>query len=94
VRERKYTVIVLMAYSFALEIQQSAMDKNIPLDIPAAFVSKIDSPEQTTVIGNLGALNEMAELCEKPAILIVGDAVAAAEAMPHLGKKILFTPKQ
>ncbi|MDR0761843.1 MAG: uroporphyrinogen-III C-methyltransferase [Campylobacteraceae bacterium] len=85
-----YTVIVLMAYSFANKIVQKAKETGVSLDIPAAFVSKIDSKEQTTVIGTLGRLEEMAKLCDKPAILIIGKSAAEAAKMPHSGKRVIL----
>jgi uroporphyrin-III C-methyltransferase/precorrin-2 dehydrogenase/sirohydrochlorin ferrochelatase len=88
VKEQRYTVVVLMAHSYAARIQESAKGKNVPLDISAAFVSKIDSSEQTTVIGTLSTLDRMATLCDKPAILIIGNAVAASAAMPYSGRRI------
>ncbi|MDR2099735.1 MAG: uroporphyrinogen-III C-methyltransferase [Campylobacteraceae bacterium] len=85
-----YTVIVLMAYSFASKITQKAEETGINLDIPSAFVSRIDSTEQTTVIGNLGRLEEMAKMCDKPAILIIGKAVSQYSKMPFSGKMIVL----
>ncbi|MDR1460795.1 MAG: uroporphyrinogen-III C-methyltransferase [Campylobacteraceae bacterium] len=85
-----YTVIVLMAYSFASEIAEKAKKANISLDTPSAFISKIDSMEQTTVIGTLGKLEKMAKLCSKPAILVIGKAVAEAAKMPCEGKRIIL----
>jgi uroporphyrin-III C-methyltransferase/precorrin-2 dehydrogenase/sirohydrochlorin ferrochelatase len=85
-----YTVIVLMAYSFASKIVQKAQAIGVSLDIPAAFISKIDSKEQTTVIGTLGRLEEMAKLCDKPAILIIGKSAAEAVKMPHSGKRVIL----
>ncbi|MDR2164759.1 MAG: uroporphyrinogen-III C-methyltransferase [Zoogloeaceae bacterium] len=83
-----YTLIVLMAHSFAGKIREAAQNAGVPLDIPAAFVSKIDSPGQTTVIGTLEKLETMARHCDKPAILVIGKAVAKALEMPHTGKRI------
>ncbi|MDR1976643.1 MAG: uroporphyrinogen-III C-methyltransferase [Campylobacteraceae bacterium] len=85
-----YTVIVLMAYSFADKIVKKAKEVGVSSDIPTAFISKIDSPEQTTVIGTLGQLEEMAKLCDKPAILVIGEAVSQASKMPCSGKRIFL----
>jgi uroporphyrin-III C-methyltransferase/precorrin-2 dehydrogenase/sirohydrochlorin ferrochelatase len=86
-----YTVIVLMAYSFADKIVQRAQDIGVPLDIPAAFISKIDSAEQITIIGTLGKLEAMARLCDKPAVLVIGKAVNEAVKMPHSGKRVILS---
>jgi uroporphyrin-III C-methyltransferase/precorrin-2 dehydrogenase/sirohydrochlorin ferrochelatase len=85
-----YTVIVLMAYSFAAKIVQKAKETGVPLDIPAAFISKIDSAEQITVIGTLNKLEEMAQLCSKPAVLVIGKTVAEAVKMPYSGKRVIL----
>jgi len=86
----KYTVIVLMAHSFADKIVQKAKEVGISLDTPSAFISKIDSDEQTTIIGDLGKLSEMAKLCSKPAVLVIGKAVKEAVKMPYSGKRIIL----
>jgi uroporphyrin-III C-methyltransferase/precorrin-2 dehydrogenase/sirohydrochlorin ferrochelatase len=80
-----YTVIVLMAWSFAGHIRAAALAHGVPMTVPAAFVSRIDCLDQTTVLGTLGDLEEMAKRCDKPAILVIGEAVAGAEKMPHTG---------
>ncbi|MDR1285308.1 MAG: uroporphyrinogen-III C-methyltransferase [Campylobacteraceae bacterium] len=85
-----YTMIVLMAYSFSSEIVRKAKDIKAPLDLPSAFISQIDSVDQITVIGTLGRLEEMAKLCAKPAILVIGKAVAEAAKMPHKEKRIIL----
>jgi uroporphyrin-III C-methyltransferase/precorrin-2 dehydrogenase/sirohydrochlorin ferrochelatase len=79
------TVIVLMAWSFAARIRAAALEHGVPMSLPAAFVSRIDSPDQSTVLGTLGDLEEMAKQCGKPAILVIGEAVARAEKMPYTG---------
>ncbi|MFV0480546.1 MAG: siroheme synthase [Campylobacteraceae bacterium] len=83
-----YTVVVLMAYSFADKIVNNAKEKGINLELPAAFVSSIDRAEQTTVIGQLKDLEKMVKLCTKPAILIIGKSVSEAHKMPHFGKRV------
>ncbi len=90
-RNHSYTLIVMMAYSFAAKITESAKEMGIKMEIPAAFVSKVDMPEQKSVIGTLGKLEEMAKMCEKPAILILGDAVAKSFGMPYRGQRIFLT---
>ncbi|MDR3353209.1 MAG: uroporphyrinogen-III C-methyltransferase [Zoogloeaceae bacterium] len=85
-----YTLIVLMAHSFAGKIEARARAHGISPGLPAAFVAQIDHPAQTTVIGTLGQLEEMARHCDKPAILVIGKAVAHALEMPHTGKRIVL----
>ncbi|MDR2614130.1 MAG: uroporphyrinogen-III C-methyltransferase [Candidatus Accumulibacter sp.] len=85
-----YTVIVLMAWSFAGHIRAVALEHGVPMSLPAAFVSRIDSPKQTTLLGTLGDLEEMAKQCGKPAILVIGEAVAGAGKMPHTGIRKIF----
>ena len=89
-RDFKYTMIVLMAYSFADKIAQKAEELGISLDTPAAFISKIDSDEQITIVGTLGKLSEMAKLCSKPAVLVIGKAVTEATRMPYSGKRVIL----
>jgi uroporphyrin-III C-methyltransferase/precorrin-2 dehydrogenase/sirohydrochlorin ferrochelatase len=79
-----------MAYSFADKITQKAKEIGAPLDTAAAFISKIDTAEQTTIIGDLGRLEEMAKLCSKPAVLIIGKAVTQYSKMPHSGKRVVL----
>jgi uroporphyrin-III C-methyltransferase/precorrin-2 dehydrogenase/sirohydrochlorin ferrochelatase len=69
------TIIVLMAHSFADKIKESALKYGIAPDTPAAFVSKVDTPEERAVFGSIGELDGMTERCAKPAILVIGDAV-------------------
>jgi siroheme synthase len=69
------TVIVLMAHSFADKIRESAVKYGIAPYTAAAFISKIDTPEQSAVFGYIGELGEMAESCAKPAILVIGDVL-------------------
>ncbi|MDR1648458.1 MAG: uroporphyrinogen-III C-methyltransferase [Zoogloeaceae bacterium] len=83
-----YTVIVLMAWSFAARIRESARRHGVPLTTPAAFVAHIDRPEQTTVLGTLDQLEAMAAQCATPAILIIGEAVAHARQLPHTGRRV------
>ncbi|MDR2081213.1 MAG: uroporphyrinogen-III C-methyltransferase [Campylobacteraceae bacterium] len=85
-----YTAIVLMAYSFASKITQKAKDLGVSLDIPAAFISQIDSAKQRAVFGTLGRLEEMAKLCDKPAVLVIGQAVSEAFKMPSSTKRIVI----
>jgi uroporphyrin-III C-methyltransferase/precorrin-2 dehydrogenase/sirohydrochlorin ferrochelatase len=80
-----YTVIVLMAWSFAGRIHAAALAHGVPMTLPAAFVSRIDRADQSTILGTLDDLEEMAKRCDKPAILVIGKAVARAEKMPHTG---------
>ncbi|GHV02784.1 hypothetical protein AGMMS50229_00110 [Campylobacterota bacterium] len=83
-----YTIIVLMAYSFTAKIVECALEQGVDMTIPAAFISNIDSPEQITVIGTIGSLNEMSKLCNKPAVLMIGSAISQAVKMPYSGKRI------
>ncbi|MDR2034395.1 MAG: uroporphyrinogen-III C-methyltransferase [Helicobacteraceae bacterium] len=85
-----YTTIVLMAHSFAAKIVQSAKEQGIDLSLNAAFISKIDSADQTTIVGTLGDLEKMAKMCEKPAILVIGKALSQAAKIPHIGKRIFL----
>ncbi|MDD6056270.1 MAG: uroporphyrinogen-III C-methyltransferase [Helicobacteraceae bacterium] len=85
-----YTLIVLMAYSFASKIVKTAKELGIPLAIPAAFVSKVNFKEQKCVIGTLGSLEKMASMCEKPAILIIGKSVESCVNLVSVGEKIII----
>ncbi|RDU72377.1 hypothetical protein CQA66_04755 [Helicobacter aurati] len=89
-KNSSYTLVVMMAYSFAERIVESARALGVNLTIPAAFVSKIDSKEQKSVIGTFGELVQMAALCEKPAVLIIGEAVRASLTMPYKGERIVL----
>jgi uroporphyrin-III C-methyltransferase/precorrin-2 dehydrogenase/sirohydrochlorin ferrochelatase len=82
-----YTVIVLMAWSFAARIRAAALAHGVPMTLPAAFVSRIDRPDQTTLLGTLDDLEEMAKQCGKPAILVIGRTVARAESLPWTGSR-------
>ena len=85
-----YTVIVLMAYSFASKIVESAKNRAVSLETPAVFVSKIDSKEQTSVFGTLGELEKMALECSKPAVLILGQSVKHSLNMPQFGNRVVL----
>lgn len=82
------TLVVLMAHSFALKITQKALALGIDLSIPAAFISRVDYEDQKTIVGNLASLEAMAKMCERPAILVIGNVVAKSECMPFVGQKI------
>ena len=88
-KEKHYTVIVLMAYSFVGRIVAAAREHGVDEHLPAALVSKVDSPNQCCIIGTLGKLEEMVQQCEQPAILIFGEAVAKSKGIPFVGKRIV-----
>jgi len=71
-----HTVIVLMAHSFAKKIQDSLAKEGIDPNLPAAFVSKIDLVDQVTIVGTVGKLDKMSQLCATPAVLIIGECAA------------------
>lgn len=85
-----YTLIVLMAHSFASRILDEAKAQNIPLNLPCAFISKISLESQKTIVGKLKDLPKMAQLCENPSILIIGDAVEKSIEMPFCGTRIII----
>ncbi|RDU59552.1 siroheme synthase [Helicobacter marmotae] len=87
-----FTFIVMMAHSFASRIVAYAKDLGISLSIPAAFVSQVDCREQKAVIGSLGQLEQMAAMVERPAILILGEAVKSSLSMPYAGQRIVLPP--
>ncbi|MCD8477893.1 MAG: uroporphyrinogen-III C-methyltransferase [Sulfurospirillum sp.] len=76
IRQPLHTVIVLMAHSFAKKIQDAIAKEGINPSTPAAFVSKIDLPDQVTIVGTVANLDKMATLCSTPAVLIIGECVA------------------
>ncbi|MEY4504500.1 MAG: hypothetical protein RL154_794 [Pseudomonadota bacterium] len=82
-----HTTIVLMSYSFAAKIKRAAKNAGIDMTTPAAYVSKIDTPEQKTVVGTLENLDELTKHCDKPAVLIIGQSVLTHEYMPYIGNK-------
>ncbi len=77
-----HTVIVLMAHSFAQKIEDAIAKQNIDPHLPAAFVSKIDLPDQITIVGTVGNLGKMSALCATPAVLIIGECVAKENIIP------------
>lgn len=77
-----HTVIVLMAHSFAKKIEDAIAKQDIDPNLPAAFVSKIDLPDQVTIVGTVGKLDKMATLCATPAVLIIGECVAKENILP------------
>lgn len=87
---QNHTVIVLMAYSFAARIQEAIMRANVNPNTPAAYVSHAGLPSQKTVIGTVSHLEQLAALCAKPAILIIGESIASHEHLPFLGEKIVL----
>ncbi len=91
VRYGEYTVIVLMAYSFLEKIAHNAQKKGIYMKTPAALISRIDTQEQKTIIGNLQNLPDMASLCEQPAILIIGNSIKHILQHTYTGERIYKT---
>ncbi|MDR3162933.1 MAG: uroporphyrinogen-III C-methyltransferase [Helicobacteraceae bacterium] len=71
-----YTIIVLMAHSFSAEILKSAKRREVSLQTPCAFTSKIGSIDETVVFGVLSDLESMAARIAKPAVLIIGECAA------------------
>ncbi|MDR2105758.1 MAG: uroporphyrinogen-III C-methyltransferase [Deferribacteraceae bacterium] len=67
------TFVILMAHSFADKITQSAVKYGVAADTPAAFISKVDTPDQKAVFGSIGELERMAKECERPALLVIGN---------------------
>lgn len=88
-KDKQYTVIVLMAYSFVGRIVAAAREHGVDEHLPAALVSKVDSPNQCCIIGTLGKLEEMVQQCEQPAILIFGEAIAKSKGIPFVGRRIV-----
>lgn len=89
-KDSPYTLIVMMAYSFSEKILKEAKKLEIDLNLPAAFISKVDCADQKNVIGTLGNLERMAQICDKPAILILGNAVKESLCMPFRGQRIII----
>ena len=74
-KNRHHTVMVLMAYSFAEQIKQSALKAGVNSDLPAMFVSNIDQKNEKVAIGTLETLEQLAQQVSKPAILVFGDVI-------------------
>lgn len=89
-KDSPYTIIVLMARSFAERIKDEALAQSISANLPAAFISHISLPSQKSIIGTLSELPQMAELCENPSILILGKAVEESLNMPFMGERIVL----
>lgn len=89
-KNSSYTLIVLMAHSFASRILDEAKMQNIDLNLPAAFISKVSLESQKSIIGTLKDLPKMAQLCENPSILIIGKAVEKSLEMPYFGERIIL----
>ena len=89
-KDSPYTIIVLMARSFAERVKDEALAQGISANLPAAFISHISLPSQKSIIGTLGELPQMAQSCENPSILILGKAVKKSLSMPHFGYRIIF----
>lgn len=87
---KNHTTIVLMGHSFAKEIREAALRIGIRGDLPAAYVSHVDLPTQKSVIGTLDDLEELSEISDKPAVLIIGESVATHHDMPYVGDKIIY----
>ncbi len=85
-----HTTIVLMGHSFAKEIKEAALNAGVRGDLPAAYISHVDLPTQKSVIGTLANLQELSELSDKPAVLIIGKSVSTHDDMPYIGEKILY----
>ena len=86
-----HTVIVLMAHSFAKKIEDAISKHGIDSNLPAAFVSKIDLPDQITIVGTVGKLDKMSALCATPAVLIIGECVAKENILPSSNSgKIIY----
>ena len=79
-----------MAHSFAERIRDEALAQGIATNLPAAFISQVSTPNQKAVIGTLGELPQMAELCKNPSILILGKAVEESLYMPFMGERIVL----
>lgn len=93
-KDSPYTLVVMMAYSFAEKILESARALQIDENLPAAFVSKVDSPQQKAVIGTLRDLVQMAQICDRPAILILGKVIEKSLQMPYVGKRIFINTEK
>ena len=89
-KDSPYTIIVLMARSFAERIKDEALATGISKNLPAAFISHISLPSQKSIIGTLGELPQMAQMCENPSILILGKAVEESLSMPFMGERIVL----
>ena len=81
-----------MAKRFALYFNRAygALAQGIDANLPAAFISQVSHPSQKAIIGTLGELPQMAQMCENPSILIVGKAVRESLNMPFMGARIVL----
>ena len=93
-KDSPYTLIVLMAHSFAGRICDEALAQGIDANLPAAFISQVSLPTQKAIIGTLGELPQMAQMCENPSILILGKAVEESLNMPFMGERIVLDSAQ
>lgn len=93
-KDSPYTLIVLMAHSFAEKICDEALAQGIDANLPAAFISQVSLPTQKAIIGTLGELPKMAQMCENPSILILGKAVEESLNMPFMGERIVLDSAQ
>lgn len=77
----KHTLVVYMGLSAAGTIVRRLTEAGLPADTPAAIVEKGTRPDQTLVVGTLGALPALAEahrLCG-PALIVIGAVVRLAD---------------
>lgn len=89
-KDSPYTLIVLMAHSFAEKIRDGALSQGIDENLPAAFISQVSLPSQKAIIGTLGELPQMAQMCENPSILILGKAIKQSFKMPFSGERVVM----
>lgn len=80
------TLVFYMAVSTAGKIGQRLMENGLTPDTPVAVIENGTLANQRTVTGTLGSLDRLVHdnLIRNPALLVIGDVIAEAGAIPDL----------
>lgn len=91
------TLVFLMGVENLASIVTSLLESGHDAMTPATLVRWGTTPQQQTIVGNLGNIVERARALKPPAVLVVGDVVNLRERLqwfenrPLFGKRILVT---
>ncbi|NOL48938.1 siroheme synthase CysG [Pelistega europaea] len=84
-----HTLVVYMGVLKSEEIQQQLLRGGRDAHTPVAVISRGTSENQQIHIGTLQNLTQLAELAEKPALLVIGDVVALQQNLHWFGEEAI-----
>ncbi|SDE16012.1 uroporphyrinogen-III C-methyltransferase [Desulfuromonas thiophila] len=84
----QHTTVVLMGLSFAAQIVEAALARQVRPDLPVAIVANATRDNQQVIVSSLAQLVEDARQACRPAVLVFGEVVRLQARLPSCGGRI------